>query len=121
MTTRVLPPDEWHRLVGTEAEAVWPLVDASTTQVLVVEQDGAIVGSWLAMRVLHVECLWIAPEHRKAGSVGRRLLAGMTRLLRDLGAKAAMTCAMTDDVRRLIEHRGGTKVPADCYVLPFSE
>lgn len=116
MTTRVLPPDEWHKLAGTEAEQAWPHLTASS-QVLVVEHEDQIVGCWVLMPVLHVECFYIAPEHRKRASVGRRLLAGMARLVRLAGGSRVWTAAMSDDVRGLLDHIGATKVPGDHYVF----
>jgi len=117
MTSRVLPPEEWHRLVGTEAELIWPHLDPARSHVLAVEHNGAIVGTWVLMQVLHAECLWIAPSHRGRTSVARRLWTAMQRTARGLGAKAVATAAMTDDVRRLLDHVGATKVLGDHYAM----
>src|SRR4029077_20633639 len=86
VTSRVLPRAEWDRLKGTEAETVCPLLPESA-QVLVVEDGTAIAGCWVLLPVLHVECLYVAPEHRKKPSVARRLLAGMRRLVRESGGR----------------------------------
>ena len=118
MTSRVLPRAEWDRLKGTEAETVWPLLPESA-QVLVVEDGTAIAGCWVLLPVLHVECLYVAPEHRKKPSVARRLLAGMRRLVRDSGGRGVVTAATSDDVRDLLTHIGATKVPGDHYVMSF--
>lgn len=119
MTTRILPPDEWARLAGTEAETVWPHLPPSA-HVLVVEQDDQIVGCWVLMSVLHAECLWIASAHRGKASVARRLWAFMRRTAAGLGAPVVATAAVTDDVRRLLEHVGATKVPGDHYAMRMS-
>jgi tellurite resistance-related uncharacterized protein len=117
VTTRLLPLDEWPKLAGTEAETVWPLLDPLTSHVLVVEDNDAIVGAWVLLSVLHAECLWIAPAHRGKTAVARRLWAFMQRTARALGAPAVATAAMTDDVRKLLEHVGATKVPGDHYAM----
>lgn len=117
MTTRILPPEEWHRLNGTEAEAVWAQFDPARVTVLVVESEGAIVGTWVLMNVLHAECLWIAPAHRGRTAVARRLWAFMQRTARAIGVPAVATAALTDDVRRLLDHVGATKVPGDHYAM----
>jgi len=117
MTSRILPSEEWPRLAGTEAESVWPHFDPARVQVLVVEQDGAIVGTWVLMNVLHAECLWIAPSHRGLASVARRLWTLMQRTARTLGVPAVATAALSDDVRGLLEHVGATKVPGDHYAM----
>ena len=55
MTTRILPPDEWPRLDGTYLEPLWRQLSPSRAMVFVVEKDGAIIGTWVLMTVLHVE------------------------------------------------------------------
>jgi hypothetical protein len=75
MTTRILPPDEWHRLTGTELGGV-PL-DPANAVVVVVEEDEDIVGRWAFLRVIHAEGFWIAPEHQKRVAVFRHLLREM--------------------------------------------
>lgn len=122
LTVRRLPPPEWSRLVGTELEHVWPLVPVADTDILVVEEGGcggSIVGCWAVIRYTHVEGLWIHPDHRKRGRVGARLYSAMISFVRGRGVKAVLTGAVSDEVRRLITHAGGTKIPADCYVLPI--
>lgn len=117
MTTRMLPPEEWPRLEGTEAETVWPLLDPERAQVLVVEDNGAIVGCWVLMSVVHAECLWIAEAHRGKTSVARRLWIGMQRAAQALGVPIVATAALSDEVRDLLDHVGATKVPGDHYAM----
>lgn len=118
MTSRILPSSEWSKLAGTEADEVWRTLPAHA-QVLVVEDDGAIAGCWILLPVLHVECLYIAPTHRKRSSVGRRLLAGMARLVREAGGSGAWTSAQTPDVEGLLGRAGATVVPGAHYLLSF--
>lgn len=120
MSARILPPEEWPRLAGTEAETIWPLLDPRRAHVLVVEHGDAIVGTWVLMNVLHAECLWIAPEHRHGVSVARRLWTFMRRTARSLGVPVVATAALTDDVRALLDHVGATKVPGDHYAMRVS-
>lgn len=117
MTTRMLPPDEWHRLAGTEAESIWPHLDPNRADVLVVEDDGVIVGTWILMDVLHAECLWIAPAYRQKVSVARRLWTAMHRLARGMGVPIVATAAVSDDVRHILDHAGAVKVPGDHYAV----
>ena len=121
MKARVLPANEWGRLDGTDLEGMVPFLKPESAKVVVVEQDGQIIGQWLATPVWHVEGLWIAPEHRGTAGVARRLWAGMRREMREGGAAAALTGAETDAVRRLLAHAGPTRVPFDTYVLPFEK
>lgn len=117
MTSRLLPVDEWPRLMGTEAETVWPLLDPSRASILVVEDAGAIVGTWIFMNVLHAECLWIAPSHRTKASVGRKLWSGLKRFAKEEGVQVVATAAMTDKVRELLDHAGAKRIPGDHYSM----
>jgi len=116
---RVLPPEEWSRLDGTEMRVLLPFLKTSSAKVLVVEQDGEIVGRWLATPIWHVEGLWIDPAHRGLSGVARRLWAGMRRALRAEGVDGVVTGAVDDDVRRLLKHAGASQLPGDWYVLPI--
>lgn len=118
MTTRLLEPSEWPRLAGTELETVWPHLDPLQAHIVVVEADGAIVGCWAAFRQIHVEGVWIAEAHRGKAGVARRLLAGMRRTARAMGARSVATAALTDDVRGILDGLGATKLPGDHYAMP---
>jgi len=120
MTARLLPREEWAKLHGTELDAAVPYLP-EPTHVVVVEQDGQIVGCWALMSYLHVEGLYIAPEHRKRGRVGWRLWQAMRDLVRSQGASVVLTAALSDEVRTLLAHVGATKLPGDHYVLPMGE
>lgn len=119
MTSRILPADEWARLTGTELETVYPHLSPSRADVLVIEEHGQIVACWALLKVYHVEGVWIAPEHRKRGSVALRLLEGMRRLCRSLGVSQVVTSALSEDVQRLIVHLRGVRLPGDHYVIPM--
>jgi ribosomal protein S18 acetylase RimI-like enzyme len=117
MMTRMLPPEEWHRLIGTEVEHVWPHLDSRHAQVIVVEDDGVIVGTWALFHLLHAECLWIAPTHRGKASVARRLWAQLIGLTQAMGITSVATAAISDDVRALLAHVKATKLEGDHYIM----
>lgn len=117
MNTRLLPRDEWYRLANTELESMTPYLPPDA-DVLVVEGDtGDIVACWALYSQPHVEGVWVAPAHRGRGGAARCLLRGMRDLLHARGAKAAITGAVSDDVRRLLEGLGATRLPGELYVL----
>ncbi len=119
MTTRILERDEWPRLAGTEAETVWPHF-SDQTRVVVVEHEGQIIGCHALVAVLHAECLWIHPEHRKKTSAARRLWSAVKTEAREtFGARWLMTGAVSDDVRGLLAHVGAVKVEMDHYMVPL--
>lgn len=119
MRTRVLPQDEWYRLEHTTVGALWETLPP-TAQAIVVEDEGTIVGCWLVLPVIHVECLWIAEAHRGRTSVARRLWSAMRAVARNVfDAHQVWTASVDDTVRTLVQHAGGTQVPGDHWVLPI--
>jgi len=120
-TSRVLPVEEWPRLAQTPLASVWALLKPEDTQVLVVEQAGAIIGVWLAVRLVHAEGVWIAPAHRGSVGVVRRLLSGMRAAAARWGVGVVWTGAAEGDamVEGLITRLGGTVVPFTSYRLPM--
>lgn len=119
-TSRVLPPAEWSRLAGTEA-AIAQQLDPKDTMVLVVEQDGQIVGTWVVMRIVHAECVWIHPDHRGRLGVVKRLLSGMRAIAKNWGATVVWTSATSREVRALIRKLHGTRIPGEAYALPVED
>lgn len=122
--TRILPPEEWYRLAGTEAATIWPALPTlkDQTQIVVVEQDGQILGCHVLTLVLHAECLWIHPDHRGKAGVARRL---WSRVLRTAAcvfhARTIATAATSDEVRRLLQHVGAIELPGTHHVIPLGD
>jgi hypothetical protein len=116
LTTRVLPRDEYPRLVGTELETV-ALTLPDGCQVLVVEADGVIVACWALLSILHVEGVWVSPDHRIAA---RHLLRGMADLVADAGGAAVLTGSASPKVTKLLQGLGATKLDFDHYVLSLA-
>jgi hypothetical protein len=102
-TTRLLPPEDWARLAGTELGPVVGCLDPTQTVVIVVEDDaGAIVGCWALYSQWHAEGVWVAPGHRGKVAVARHLIDGLMVSARGLGAKAVWTAALTPEIERLV-------------------
>jgi len=119
MTSRILPRAEWGKLLETEiAAAVKHFSDP--VRVVVVEHDGQIVGCHALVPVLHAECLWIHPDHRKKASVARRLWSAVKdEAHTHFGAEWLMTAAASDDVRTLLAKVGAIKDQMDHYMVPL--
>lgn len=117
MNTRILPPDEWPRLRGTELEALWPLLDREHARVIAIEDHSRIVGCWAVYPLVHVEGVWIHPEYRRRGGVARRLLSMMRRVARGMGARAVQTAAVTEDVVALLEKLHAVELGGKHYSL----
>lgn len=118
MTTRILPAAEWGRLDGTELAGMVGQVDPARVTVHVVEHHGAIVGCWAVLTMVHVEGLWIAPEHRRRGVVGRRLWDALCAHAAREGVTSVLTAAAKPDVAALLEARGATALPP-AYAMPI--
>lgn len=118
MNVRVLPPAEYPRLDGTEAEELWPHLREDTSRVLVVEDGERIVGTWTLVLLPHAECVWIDPEYRGSPGVVRGLLSGMSELAQEAGI-SLLTCGpQSERVERFIERLGGRPVPGRAWFLP---
>lgn len=118
VTTRILPPEEWVRLAGTELEAVWPHLDTERARVIVVEDDaGTIVGCWALFPLVHAEGVWIAPAHRGKAAVARQLYRGMVQTARRMEAQTVLTAAVDDHVAELLAHLKAQQLPGQHFVL----
>ena len=119
ISARILPREDYARLVGTELEAVWPTWPP-TARVLVVEDaTGTIIGCWGLLIVLHAEGVWIAPAHRKKGAVARALLQAMRTLVQEYGAESVMTAAVTPEIEAFCATLHGQRLPGSQWVLPL--
>lgn len=120
MTTRILPIEEWPRLKGTEAEQLWPHLDPSKSTVLVMEDNGIVVGCQVLMWTLHAECLWVHPDYRKRG-VMRVLWTTVQRMVRAAGVRTIVTAATSDRVKRLLEYAHATRLPGSHWVIRIGD
>ena len=116
-----LPPSEWWRLAETDLAEAVPHLDPASTHVVAVEDDGVIVGCWALVRIPHAEGVWVAPSHRGRGRVAAKLLSAMRSAVRQAGIAHVWTAAVTDDVRRLIDHLGGAELPGRHFILPLGD
>lgn len=121
MTSRMLPPEQWPLLDEAGAETVWKLLDPARAQILVIEDQGQIVGTLTLMNVLHAECLWIKPSHRKGYGVAKRLLDGMWAGARAAHVKALWSGSMSDVMTNILHRIGASEVPGTSFVFPVKE
>lgn len=116
--TRILPPNEWHRLRVTNAMDVWSDLPHSSCAV-VVERNGEIIGSDLLVPVLHAECLWVHPEHRGKASVARRLWPAIRQAAREeFGVRSFAAVGVTKEVEGLLVHCHAKKLDGEHFIVP---
>ena len=119
MRTRILSVEELPRLAGTELGDVWPHYAQDSILALVVEDDdGRIVGCWGLMTVLHLEGLWIHPDHRNHGDVARRLLTKMRGLT---GHRGVVTNSMDAQVTEYLTRCGAVPIPGQAFFWRMAE
>lgn len=118
MTSRILPPEQWPLLDEAGAETIWPMLDPSRAQILVIEDEGQIVGTLTLMSVLHAECLWIKPSHRRGYGVIKRLLDGMWAGARAERVHTLWSGSISDTMTNILHRIGAVEVPGRSYVFP---
>jgi ribosomal protein S18 acetylase RimI-like enzyme len=116
LTARVLPPEEWaSKLAGTSlAQAIF---DPDNAFVLVVEREGEVVACWAAINTVHVEGIWIHPDHRTHVAVGRLLLRSMFDELRALLVSEVITNADDPAIEAMLRTIGATPLPGTSWVM----
>lgn len=121
MIIRQLPFEEWDKLAGLPIVAAgYP--DPNVSIILVAEEDGHIIGTWMALTPIVLEGLWVDEAHRHSMALGKLFLT-MKNLLGDMGMAAAYTLVQTPEVLDLAIHGGfkpisGTFCMLDLEVHP---
>jgi len=116
--TRVLPPEEWHKLSVTDMTNIGPAFRPEDVQIVVVEDEGRIVATLGAFRVCHLEGLWIDPEYRGNAGMARKLMKGAVSAVRKWNDEWAYGASGTDHMNDIMQRMGGVKMPVETFVIP---
>ena len=113
MTSRILPIEEWSRLAGAD-------IDPPTQggDVLVVEQDGAIVACAGLAWCLHLEDVWVHPDHRGRVGAVRALLRGVATRIAPAGIRAVCVGVVDPDIADFVTRLGGPSI-GEQFALPM--
>jgi hypothetical protein len=115
---RVLPPNEWQKIRGTELPAVIDDAPTDDVEVIVVEDDaGELVAGVSRVRITHLEGLWVRPDYRGNAGVWRRLIQVALKTPSRWNDSWVMAGSASDQMRRLLNRLGGVTVPMDTYLL----
>jgi len=120
MKTRILRPDEWGRVPINEMPSLLPFVAPQNIAIIVVEDDaGEIIGMLSALRVTHLEGLWVKPEYR-----GRMVAWDLYRQamalagVRDESWVVGGAADGDETMDGLIRRCGGNPLPLRFYSMP---
>jgi ribosomal protein S18 acetylase RimI-like enzyme len=121
MKTRILRPDEWGKVpLDGDMPSLLPFVAPQNIAIIVVEDDaGEIVGMLSALRVTHLEGLWVKPEYR-----GRMVAWDLYRQamalagVRDESWVVGGAADGDDTMDGLIRRCGGNPLPLRFYSMP---
>lgn len=116
MRVRVLPMEEWGRLGESQLPLLLPFVNPENIAIVVVEDEGRIIGTLAALRVTHYEGAWIAPEYR-GGIVPRMLLRTAADVVRGWGDSWAFGGAASDEMRDILKRLGAVEIPMEIHAI----
>lgn len=124
IVARLLTRDEdWEaKLEGTTLGPDVHKLDKEQTLIVVVEDEhGDVVQTWMALTAVHVEGLWARPDHRGSAGSTRALINKMVEELRSRGIAEVLTRAESGDVEVLISKIGGKRVPGSLWAIPVAD
>lgn len=115
-TPRLLPPEEWDKLLGLPfAENGLP--DPNSTILFVAETpDGVIHGIWGIFLQPMLDGLWVDPEYRTT-PVASQLLKTVKGFLQEQGVQTAFTVISEPTVMTLAHKAGFVRAPGDLWLL----
>lgn len=121
ITTRVLPPLEWDRPEVAELMTLHPFVADTDMQIIVVEDEGKIVGRWAVLRLVHLEGVWIDEAYRRKPSAVKSLLQATIAAARRWTDRLVMTGSADPLTHRLVtKHLNGKSIPIEQFWVPIS-
>ena len=118
MKTRILPPDEWHKL-NTGFPPLGTTLRPEDAQVIVVEDGDRIVASVGVFRITHFESLWIDPEYSGNAGLGRRLMRAAVEAARKWTDQWVWGASGTSKMNTYLYRMGGRKMPVETFVVPL--
>lgn len=116
-TVRVLPPEEWDRLAAYEPFKSNGLPTIDHWRVIIVEDDGKIVGFCCLFNAVHWEPWWIAPLYRGKPGILRQLIEQSEAILTEAHVQTAFVTVGDDlpENQDLVEHFGFERAPGALY------
>jgi len=115
----ILPPAEWGRIKLELPES--PLAKLEKFEdlegaVIVVEQEGRLVGHWPLILTWHAEPLYLAPSHRKSGPALKHLLEGLFLSMAQMEINAAVVIIEDPVLQEAASRLGFQPIPGQLYI-----
>lgn len=117
MSVRVLPASEWDRLPETPHIAY--AVPPQDSRLVVLEENGEIVGTLFVARVTHFENLWLSPSKRGNAKAAMELVEEAYRQARSFGSTWAWGASDTDKASAIIKRVGGKELAVKTFIIPI--
>lgn len=120
---RLLPAEEWPRLLTFEPFASGGLPTPDQWRIIVAEEAGQIVAFCCVFAAAHLEPWYIAPSHRRHPGVARGLVRASYQLLRelDIGAAFAIVSDLQPEQQAIVERLGFTAAPGRLYTIAVDD
>lgn len=119
MTRRILPRDEYGRLVGTYMEPVMHDMPPDADVIVVEDENGAIIACSSIFRRDHVEFTWIAKEHRSSPGVFWQLLHGIKVTAKRRGSQRIVTASEDDRLTEFLLRMHAEPIAGKHFVWPM--
>jgi hypothetical protein len=121
MTARILRPDEYGRLKGTELECLIDTLVPGSVILAVEDEVGELIGCRGLFPFTHAEGTWIRPDHRQKTGVLRQLNARTRMELSSRGERMVWTSSTDEGVAKMLMASGGFELPGRHFAVPLSE
>ena len=124
-TFRLLPPEEWTRLVetGMEPFVSFGLPDPEHWRLIVAEVEGRIIGLSGLYNSVHNDPWWIAPEARHSPTVVRGLWRETKKVLDEAGVSFiyATVADQQPEVQAMVQRLGYVPAPGKLFLLNVAD
>lgn len=120
MTRRILAREDYGRLVGTDLEPCIDALPADTDVIVVEDPEGRIIGCSSIYSRDHVECTWIAEDHRDEPGVFWSLFQGIRATARRRGSNRLVTGSVDDRMTAFLLKMHAEPLPGQQFVWPLT-
>lgn len=121
MTRRILPREDWDRLVGWDLAQLAAHLPPDACVLVVEDEHGEIIAVTSAFSMVHLEGTQIAAAHQGKAAAARRLLEGIAHLGKRMGVRRMVTASINEPVAAFLERMGAERLPGEHWVLPMRE